>query len=1581
MSSIRIRTTPNSGEQKVNIQLNQDFDFIEILSLKITQDEVYKRYSSNYGVVVGRVVVNNGFGVPNAKVSIFIPITNDDKNDPEIYGLYPYEITTDKNKNGYRYNLLPKTNETLDQCFTPVGSMLTKREVQDNAEAEEIYCKYYKYTTVTNNSGDFMLFGVPVGAHYIHVDADVSDIGFLSQNPYDLIRDGADVKSFESTSKYKEESNLDTLSQIKTRSPIGVNVIPFWGDTSEFEIGITRADVNLATIITPQAIFMGSIFGDNDKHAISKRCRPRRKMGNIDQMTTGEGLIEMIRQTPSGRVERYDVEGGAVIDKDGTWAYQVPMNLDFKVTDEYGNLVPTDDPDKGIPTRARVRFRAGMLETGAEGRLRTRAKYLIPHNPDSYEDSDYSFNEQTRDKHFTDLYWNKIYTVANYVTRFQSKCSSGAANRCVGTRRFMAIKEVDDGNNNPFPFNKFDTVRNPLFTVLCIIITIIGILMRFFNRFLIPLLNLVLTFINVILAVICVILSIIGRVICFFSRRCKDALCICSDNFRDCPRCCKEVVPYIPYITLGCSGDDDEGVKYCVGCVNGPRAKGSRRKAWNATINRIDEDVLEEENPDIDNTGIPTTSIPIWPGSSRGVNDWDNTFPKGDAGWVNCIALTLADVLDIFKFDFYNDWINGTLYSYLLKYKVRTPLLKSNRGKEKFCDFECGDDELGADGNMDNQADNRCFTNVILDSCTDSFPQNLATIIDSTLPTQGIANPPLLDDTDTPPDNTYFDSEGGKGNDSYQKYEVSEGLIRKDKESGELYYAAYSKTAPTKLYATKIVSLGSIFDYDWQGVAKIHPYIVDTTYKIPPLATNYWTEGIYSGEIEISGFDSPSRDPNASQIVNVRCFKMTTGDKQCNNIKRICQYGMNYDEDTREEIGPSVGGYKADSFVNNKDVDNPYIRGAFVQANSVGINGIPPVYIDSGFTNNNFDYRDPYYMDFTGIYRNNTINDGKIIWQYDNSFYFYFGLLRGKTALQKMKAKYFPPCVDFVPSEMVIIIDNIINDSGIGTGAIDFHVDGGISPYRYQWIGPTVNGNQYTCDTDLGQTCGQVDGGDSNINGLYGGTYTLTVTDSSGLQANITVNVGGLQSITCDVTAFQSSPVPGGESGKVHIYYNGGNAPYYINIFKDGEPITEEIVTVNTSPYCYGECNETLDLPRGSNQLPPGNYTVTVNDSGVNISGQTISTSCSKNFTISEAEQFIASYSINDVQEESNVILPCNGSTAYGSVDIIAGASPYTVLWQNTNGFTSTGMTPTNLTAGSYTLTIEDVAGQSQQFTFQITEPTAIPAFYKTAGTGFADTESGWLKITGIGAGASAGNTYTVIVDGPSTAQEENILPNEEVNFYQLNSTTIDDTYTVTIQEETSTNQCTRYITGITVDTTPENTQLEIAIERIAQGGGFGNYFYEFVVGVRGGWDNRYNIAMTNTIEIINNIPTEISRPIVSIGNSQWDGKFKDFNNEPRTVNDEPYTKHITFKVLISSKNIPFNFDIWVTDRNQGITSADFTTSTYGAVRIGWAQEGENFYTTWDVIYPYGNYGYRNPNNTPFTDLNNPAGFVSHQPF
>ncbi len=40
----------------------------------LRQEDVYTRFCADYGVVAGRVIVNGGYGVPNANVSIFVPL-------------------------------------------------------------------------------------------------------------------------------------------------------------------------------------------------------------------------------------------------------------------------------------------------------------------------------------------------------------------------------------------------------------------------------------------------------------------------------------------------------------------------------------------------------------------------------------------------------------------------------------------------------------------------------------------------------------------------------------------------------------------------------------------------------------------------------------------------------------------------------------------------------------------------------------------------------------------------------------------------------------------------------------------------------------------------------------------------------------------------------------------------------------------------------------------------------------------------------------------------------------------------------------------------------------------------------------------------------------------------------------------------------------------------------------------------------------------------------------------------------------------------------------------------------------------
>ena len=82
-SSYRIRTELGI-DKVVQVKLEQNFDTLELLSLYINPNDVYTRACADYGVVVGRVFCNNGFGIPNAKVSIFIALDNADFDDTVI---------------------------------------------------------------------------------------------------------------------------------------------------------------------------------------------------------------------------------------------------------------------------------------------------------------------------------------------------------------------------------------------------------------------------------------------------------------------------------------------------------------------------------------------------------------------------------------------------------------------------------------------------------------------------------------------------------------------------------------------------------------------------------------------------------------------------------------------------------------------------------------------------------------------------------------------------------------------------------------------------------------------------------------------------------------------------------------------------------------------------------------------------------------------------------------------------------------------------------------------------------------------------------------------------------------------------------------------------------------------------------------------------------------------------------------------------------------------------------------------------------------------------------------------------------
>ena len=67
----KIPVNTTNDEKVVHVNLKQGVDVMKILSLEITSEDTYQLHTSGYGVIVGRVLANEAYGVPNVRVSVF----------------------------------------------------------------------------------------------------------------------------------------------------------------------------------------------------------------------------------------------------------------------------------------------------------------------------------------------------------------------------------------------------------------------------------------------------------------------------------------------------------------------------------------------------------------------------------------------------------------------------------------------------------------------------------------------------------------------------------------------------------------------------------------------------------------------------------------------------------------------------------------------------------------------------------------------------------------------------------------------------------------------------------------------------------------------------------------------------------------------------------------------------------------------------------------------------------------------------------------------------------------------------------------------------------------------------------------------------------------------------------------------------------------------------------------------------------------------------------------------------------------------------------------------------------------------
>lgn len=284
--SLRVRT--DIGDKFLNVNLDQTYESLDILSLKIFQKDIYRLFDADYGIIVGRVL-GRGVGIPNCRISVFIsseeetianPTRLDDIKKIEAAAIYPFQTVYDKDGNGKIYNLLPKyrrfrgfngfPENDLGIGVTPkspVGTFPEKEEIITNETLAYVFDKYYKYSTTTNESGDYILV-VPSNKTYtVNMSCDVTDIGVFSTSPAILKSEGyPDIFFTEDGGSMNPDIPLEELPNIDIQNKT-ITVKPLWSQNiNNTNVGINRLDFNLIKSVKPFVTVISNYFTMNPNH-------------------------------------------------------------------------------------------------------------------------------------------------------------------------------------------------------------------------------------------------------------------------------------------------------------------------------------------------------------------------------------------------------------------------------------------------------------------------------------------------------------------------------------------------------------------------------------------------------------------------------------------------------------------------------------------------------------------------------------------------------------------------------------------------------------------------------------------------------------------------------------------------------------------------------------------------------------------------------------------------------------------------------------------------------------------------------------------------------------------------------------------------------------------------------------------------------------------------------------------------------------------------------------------------------------------------------------------------------------------
>ncbi|MGP8215100.1 MAG: PKD domain-containing protein [Bacteroidia bacterium] len=312
--------------------------------------------------------------------------------------------------------------------------------------------------------------------------------------------------------------------------------------------------------------------------------------------------------------------------------------------------------------------------------------------------------------------------------------------------------------------------------------------------------------------------------------------------------------------------------------------------------------------------------------------------------------------------------------------------------------------------------------------------------------------------------------------------------------------------------------------------------------------------------------------------------------------------------------------------------------------------------------------------------------------------------------------------------------------NGEATGSATVTANGGTPAYTYSWA--PGGGTNATADN------------------LAKGTYTVTVSDANGCTATATNNITQPAALTANATTT-SVKCNGEANGSAAITAGGGTTPY----------------TYLWTP--AGGTNATAD------SLAAGTYTVSVTDAN----------GCNTTAAANITQPSVITATI------INTPVKCNGGNT-GSVKVTAagGIPAYTYSWAPAGG---TNAIATNLSAGTYTVTITDNNGCSATATTLLTQP--------------ANALSATITTNPIKCNGSNTGSAIVNATGGTSPYAYSWAPSGGTGATGVNLTT--GTYTCTI---TDINGCTTTDTG-TITQPPAIADYIVSLTNATCGSNNGN--------------------------------------------------------------------------------------------------------------------------------------------------------------